>query len=103
MKLCIKANADDKTKGVQVTGHNSITIALYVQDGSDKDNLVGEIELVYKDDVGEYGNSLTEEYKPDQNEWLVLYRARIDDYTDADIIRQGHVYPATNKTTSRKR
>jgi hypothetical protein len=103
MKLCIKANADDRAKGVMITGNNNIIVSLYVQDGNDKGNFVGEIELIYRNDVEEFGDDPNEEYKPDMNEWTVSFRPRVDEYTDPEMIAQGHVYPSINKTASRKR
>ncbi len=99
----MKALADIRAKGVFITGNDSIRIKLYVQDGADKDNFVGEIELLYNDDVARFGNDPNEEYQPDMNEWTISYRARIDDYTDHVLIYQGHVYPATSKTKGKQK
>lgn len=104
MKLCATITGDDKGKEVRKTANEYLTIQLYVQDGADKENFVGEIELQYRDDVKEFGGpDSKEEFKPDMNEWLILYRPRIDEYTDWQDVYQGHVYPATNKTADRKR
>lgn len=103
MKLCIKARADDRAKDVFITGNDSIVIDLFVQNGTDKENFVGQIELQYRDDVTEFGNSPTEEFQPDMNEWTITYKPRIDAYTKTQDVWNGHVYPATNKTANRKR
>lgn len=101
MRLAAKIVGDERGKQVVKTANDRITISLYVQDGSDKENFVGEVELYYKDDVLEFGGpDSTEEFKPDMNEWVINYRPRIDEYTDPTMMNQGHVYPVM---TNRKR
>lgn len=93
----------ERGKIVSKAGDDFIRIVLYVQDGSNRNNPVGYLDLQYRNDVEEYGGpESTEEYKPDMNEWTVLFKPREDQYTDWQLINQGHVYPP-NAKVNRKR
>lgn len=92
----------ERGKVIEKSGNDYLRIVLHVQDGTERHNPVGYIELLYKDDVQEFAQS-DEEHKPDMNEWTISFRPREDEYTDWNIVHNGHVYPATNERVNRKR
>lgn len=94
MKLYATITSERATKGQG--GNDYIIINLNVQNGSKKDYPIGEIELIYNNDVENPAIK-----NCNQNEWVLQYKPFkvLDEWT---IIDKGNVEPPKNKGERQK-